>query len=78
MIDKTLKIPETPFPDMCSIYTSLWRQRDAKASVLSEATIEGAIKLANRIGAAQGGAQILVTGSLHLAGVALSILRPQV
>ncbi|OJK05116.1 hypothetical protein ASPACDRAFT_110314 [Aspergillus aculeatus ATCC 16872] len=77
-IDKTLKIPETPFPDMCSIYSSLWRQRDAKASVSSEATIEGAIKLANRIGAAQGGAQILVTGSLHLAGGALSILRPQV
>ncbi|PYH45463.1 folylpolyglutamate synthase [Aspergillus saccharolyticus JOP 1030-1] len=76
-IDKTLKPPETPFPDLCTIYTSLWRQRDSRASVSSEATIEGAIKLAKRISAERGGAQILVTGSLHLAGGALSILRPQ-
>ncbi|PYH97323.1 folylpolyglutamate synthase [Aspergillus ellipticus CBS 707.79] len=77
-IDKTLKIPETPFPDLCSVYTSLWKGVDSNAIVSNSPTIEGAITLAKEISAERSGAQILVTGSLHLVGGALNILRPQI
>lgn len=78
MIDKTLKVPETPFPDLRAIYSSLWKERDPHATVSSESSIEEAIGLARKIGAEQGGVQVFVTGSLHLVGGALNILRPQV
>ncbi|KAJ5938439.1 hypothetical protein N7466_001573 [Penicillium verhagenii] len=75
-IDKTLKVPQTPFPDFCTSYSSLWKTMHPHAAVSIESTIEGAIRLAERIGVQQGGMQVFVTGSLHLVGGALNILRP--
>ncbi|CEJ61085.1 hypothetical protein PMG11_09628 [Penicillium brasilianum] len=75
-IDKTLKVPETPFPDLCSIYTSLWKEFHPNTTVSTEPTIEQAIRLAERIGLQEGGMEAFVTGSLHLVGGALSLLRP--
>ena len=70
-------MPETPFPDICdALYVPLWKELDPQATVSSEKTIEGAINLAKRISAQQGGMQGLITGSLHLVGGSLSILRP--
>lgn len=74
--DKTLKVPETPFPDLCSIYTSLWKEFHPNSTVSTEPTIEQAIRHAERIGLQQGGMEAFVTGSLHLVGGALSLLRP--
>ena len=76
MADKTLKVPETPFPDLCGIYSSLWKAFDPQATVSTDPTIEGAIKQAKTIAAQEGGVQVLVTGSLHLVGGALNLLRP--
>lgn len=74
-IDKSM--PDTPFPEFCdTFYVPLWKELDPQAEVSSEKTIEGAIKLAKRISAQQGGMQCFVTGSLHLVGGSLSILRP--
>lgn len=53
--DKTLAVPETPFPDICSMYSSFWKEQDSNAAVSIEPTIEGAVKLADRIGAQHGG-----------------------
>ncbi|KAJ5672998.1 hypothetical protein N7507_002125 [Penicillium longicatenatum] len=75
-IDKTLKVPQTPFPDPCTLYSSLWKKMHPHATVSIESTIEGAIRLAERISVQQGGMQIFVTGSLHLVGGVLNILRP--
>ncbi|KAL5364545.1 folylpolyglutamate synthase [Aspergillus floccosus] len=75
-IDKTLKVPETPFPEYRMIYTTVWNKFDPLAVVSSEPTIEGALKLARKIGGQASGMQVLVTGSLHLVGGALNILRP--
>jgi folylpolyglutamate synthase len=78
--DKTFKIPETPFPDFPTIYRDLWSQKiDPEAQVFTEDTIEGALNLARKIGeqhGSAGGMQTLITGSLHLVGGALNILRP--
>ena len=76
LLDKTLKVPETPFPDLCKIYSSLWKEIDPQAKVSTEATIQGSIRLAERISMQQGGMQCFITGSLHLVGGALSLLRP--
>lgn len=76
MTDKTLKVPETPFPDLCAIYASLWRELDPQATVTREPTIESAIKLAKRLSGERGGTEVFVTGSLHMVGGALNLLRP--
>jgi folylpolyglutamate synthase len=44
--------------------------------VTTAPTIEGAVKLAREIGAREDGMQVLVTGSLHMVGGALNVLRP--
>ncbi|KAJ5757555.1 uncharacterized protein N7511_006249 [Penicillium nucicola] len=75
-IDKTLKVPETPFPDLCSTYSSLWKVFDSEAVLSTEPTIEGALNQAKQISTQEGGAQIFVAGSLHLVGGALNLLRP--
>ena len=75
-LDKTFKIPETPFPNFPVIYANLWKRLDPEAEVLIETTIEGALNLAKKIGEKSGGMQTLVTGSLHMVGGALNILRP--
>ncbi|KAJ5312639.1 hypothetical protein N7508_003469 [Penicillium antarcticum] len=77
-IDKTLKVPEKPFPDLCATYSSLWKDFDNQAVVSSESTIEGALNSAKQISAQESGAQIFVTGSLHLVGGALNLLRPEI
>lgn len=74
--DKTLKVPETPFPDLCAIYSSLWKEFHPDATVSIEPTIEQAIRLAERISVQHGGIDVFATGSLHLVGGALSLLRP--
>lgn len=76
LLDKTLKAPENPFPDLCTIYSSLWKEIHPHTTVSTETTIEGAIKLAERMSMQQGGMQAFVTGSLHLVGGALNLLRP--
>lgn len=76
LTDKTIKEPETPFPDLCATYASLWKDFDNQAVVASEPTIEAALNLAKRISAQAGGMQVFVTGSLHLVGGALNLLRP--
>lgn len=73
--DKTLKVPEKPFPDLCSVYTAIWSRLDPEAVVSSRPTIESAIRLAEQIAARCGGAQCFVTGSLHLVGGALNLLE---
>jgi hypothetical protein len=78
--DKTFKIPETPFPDFPTIYRHIWKQTiDPEAQVFTEDTIEGALNLARKIGEQNGGGlgmQTLITGSLHLVGGALNLLKP--
>ncbi|RAH53377.1 putative tetrahydrofolylpolyglutamate synthase [Aspergillus piperis CBS 112811] len=74
-LDKTLKVPEKPFPDLCSVYTAIWSRLDPEAVVSSRPTIESAIRLAEQIAARCGGAQCFVTGSLHLVGGALNLLE---
>jgi folylpolyglutamate synthase len=75
-LDKTLKTPETPFPDFLTVYSELWKSLDPQTKVSKNSTIEGALKLAKRIGDQEGGMLTLVTGSLHLVGGALNILCP--
>lgn len=58
------------------MYSLFWKEQDSNAAVSIEPTIEGAVKLADRIGAQHGSMQAFVTGSLHLVGGALNILRP--
>lgn len=73
--DKTLKVPETPFPDLCTIYSSLWKKMHPDTEISTEPTIQGAIRLAEQISNQKGGIQAFFTGSLHLVGGALSLLR---
>lgn len=65
-----------PFPDFPTIYCEIWKKIDPEAQVFNEATIEGALNVARKIGEQSGGMQTFVTGSLHLVGGALNILRP--
>ena len=74
--DKPLKVPDTPFPDLCAIYSSLWKEIHPHTVISTEPTIEGAIKLAEQISMQYGGMQTFVTGSLRLVGGALNFLRP--
>lgn len=54
----------------------MWKTFDPQAKVSTDSTIEGAIKQARKI-AAEDDMQVLVTGSLHLVGGALNLLRPR-
>ncbi|KKZ63275.1 folylpolyglutamate synthase [[Emmonsia] crescens] len=76
-LSHSIKLPETYFPKFCDLYSSLWKELNPRAVVSTEPTIEGAIQHARRISAQQGGMEVLVTGSLYLAGGALNFLRPQ-
>ncbi|KZN89780.1 Folylpolyglutamate synthase [Penicillium chrysogenum] len=74
--DRTVTVPKTPLRDLCATYSSSWQDFDNQAKVFSEPTIEGALNLAKRISAQEGGIQAFVTGSLRLVGGALTLLRP--
>lgn len=76
MTDKTVTVPKTPLRNLYATYSSSWQDFDNQAKVFSEPTIEGALNLAKRISAQEGGIQAFVTGSLHLVGGALTLLRP--
>jgi folylpolyglutamate synthase len=58
------------------MYAGVWEKVDRVAEISFEPTIEGALMLAKRIGEQVNGMQTLVTGSLHLVGNALSLLKP--
>ncbi|OJD18734.1 hypothetical protein AJ78_01271 [Emergomyces pasteurianus Ep9510] len=74
--DKTI-ISETSIPEFCDVYAAFWKGFSPQAVVSAEPTIEGAIKLAKRIGAQHGEMEVFITGSLHLVGGALNLLRAQ-
>ena len=76
MTDKTVTVPTTPLRDLCTTYCLSWQDFDNQANVFSEPTIEGALNLAKRLSAQEGGIQAFVTGSLQLVGGALTLLRP--
>ncbi|EEP78059.1 hypothetical protein UREG_02908 [Uncinocarpus reesii 1704] len=72
-----VQAPATPFHDLCTLYSSVWKELDPQATVTSEPTIERAVNLARQIGGGrEDGMQVLVTGSLHMVGGALRFLRP--
>lgn len=56
-------------------YAEFWRQFDPTTLISAERTIEEALDRARRIGDEQGGMQVLITGSLHLASGALFVLE---
>jgi folylpolyglutamate synthase len=49
---------------------------DPEATIVREETIEEALSFAKKVGEKHDGMQTLVTGSLHLIGGALNLLRP--
>ena len=55
-------------------HVKFWQELDSEVDVISERTIEGALNSAKSIGDRGHGVQILITGSLHLVGGALSLL----
>jgi folylpolyglutamate synthase len=57
-------------------HSGIWRYEiDSSATISLERTVEGALRLARRIGEQGNGMQTLVTGSLHLVGGALCLLE---
>ncbi|KAF8426995.1 putative tetrahydrofolylpolyglutamate synthase [Tirmania nivea] len=75
-IDKNVKIPNTSIPNLLALYCEIWSKIDPDAVIVSETAIEGALKFARSIGEENGGMDTLITGSLHLVGGALNLLRP--
>ncbi|KAF7181984.1 hypothetical protein CNMCM7691_001372 [Aspergillus felis] len=71
-IDQSIKGSEP----LLHLYASVWKELDPQAMVTTTPTIEGALRLAREIGVREDGMQVLVTGSLHMVGGALSVLRP--
>lgn len=76
--DKFLNVPETPFPDFQDIYSDIWKGFDSKATISSEPTIEAALNLAKSLAEDHGGMNVFVTGSLHLVGGVLNIMKPEI
>jgi folylpolyglutamate synthase len=74
--DQSIKVSEPLLHDVCASYTSVWKELDPQAMVTIAPTIEGAVRLAREIGDREDGTQVLVTGSLHMVGGTLSLLRP--
>ena len=63
-------------PDIQQRYATFWRYEiHSSATISLERTVEGALRLARRIGEQGNGMQTLVTGSLHLVGGALCLLE---
>lgn len=57
-------------------FPSIWNAIDPNATVFSETFVADALRLAVELGQESNGMEILVTGSLHLVGAALRVLRP--
>jgi len=75
-IDKSFNTPGSHPLVVPVEFPDIWRKIDPEAAIINEQTIEGALNFARRIGEEKGGMQTLVTGSLHLIGGALNLLRP--
>ncbi|TGZ78639.1 putative tetrahydrofolylpolyglutamate synthase [Ascodesmis nigricans] len=75
-IDKTLKSLLSPPPDVLTMYSEGWKKIDPQAEIITENAIEGALHAARKIGEKEGGMRTLITGSLHLVGGVLNLLRP--
>lgn len=45
ILDKTVKVPETPSPDLCATCSSIWKEAHTHTTVLTQPTIQDAIKL---------------------------------
>ncbi|KIW71825.1 hypothetical protein PV04_00057 [Phialophora macrospora] len=73
--DKTLKAPDISLADLPKQYCSLWESIQPAASTRFVPSIEEALELADRVSFQRGSLQVLVTGSLHLVGGALHLLR---
>jgi len=59
-------------------YVEIWKRIQPEAQIVVERTIEKALEAARRIGkeAGDGGMRALVTGSQHLVGPALRLIKP--
>ncbi|RPB18924.1 hypothetical protein L211DRAFT_795314, partial [Terfezia boudieri ATCC MYA-4762] len=75
-IGKHNKYVKIPSPELLALYCDIWRKIDPEAVIVSEPSIEGALNFARSIGKENGGMETLITGSLHLVGGALNLLRP--
>jgi folylpolyglutamate synthase len=64
--------------ELQKVYVETWKQIHPATEILVERTIEGALEAARRIGkeSGDGGMQTLITGSQHLVGPALALIRP--
>lgn len=58
------------------MYSEGWKKIDPQAEIITENAIEGALHAARKIGEKEGGMRTLITGSLHLVGGVLNLLRP--
>jgi folylpolyglutamate synthase len=64
--------------ELQKVYVETWKQIHPATEILVKRTIESALEAARRIGkeSADGGMQTLITGSQHLVGPALALIRP--
>lgn len=64
--------------ELQKLYVETWKQIHPATEIMVERTIEGALKAARRIGKESGnaGMHTLITGSQHLVGPALALIRP--
>jgi len=64
--------------ELHKIYVETWNQVHPTTETMVERTIESALEAARRIGkeSGDGGMQTLITGSQHLVGPALALIRP--
>ena len=64
--------------ELQKVYVETWKQIHPATEILVKRTIESALEAARRIGkeSGDGGMQTLITGSQHLVGPALSLIRP--
>ena len=64
--------------ELHKVYVETWNQVHPATETMVERTIESALEAARRIGkeSGDGGMQTLITGSQHLVGPALALIRP--
>lgn len=65
---------EFDIPHLQDVYVETWKKIQPDVEIMIEATIEGALESARRIGAGRE-MQTLITGSQHLVGPALSCIQ---
>jgi folylpolyglutamate synthase len=75
-LDRFLVGAPVPYPEVPEAYAHMWREFDCGVKVSTTSSIEEALEMARQIGGRYDGMRTLVTGSLHLVGGALNLLRP--